>query len=355
MEKRKPKPLMIFLIVTAGILILMGVVWLFLASPVNPLSNETVEVEIENGTSTMEISNILKKDKLIRSKALFGVYIKVNRVSSLKAGTYKFRRNMSLSEIVDTLEKGSAYNPNMVKLVFKEGERVTDYAKVIEKHTNHSYDEVISVLKDKTYMQELISKYWFLTDAILNPDIYYPLEGYLAPDTYHFDNKDVEVKDIIETMLDENEKKLSSYKDALGNQIHEKITMASIVELEGTNTENRKMIVTVFNNRLASRMNLGSDVTTYYGLQVAMTSDLSSEQFASANAYNTRSTTMIGKMPVGPICNPDISSIEASINPTDNDYLFFVADKNGNIFYTKTNAEHDKKVAEIKAKGDWIW
>jgi UPF0755 protein len=64
---------------------------------------------------------------------------------------------------------------------------------------------------------------------------------------------------------------------------------------------------------------------------------------------------MIGKMPVGPICNPSLSSIEASAKPTDNDYLFFVADKNGKIYYTKTNAEHEKKVAEIKANGDWIW
>lgn len=355
MEKKKPKPLMIFLFIVAGVLILMGVVWLFLASPVRPLSKEIVEVEIKNGTSTMEISNILKKKKLIHSKVLFGVYIKLNRVSSLKAGTYKFRKNMSLAEIVDTLEKGSTYNPDMVKLVFKEGERITDYAKVIDKHTNNSYDEVISVFKDKEYMQELIAKYWFLGNEILDPNIYYPLEGYLAPDTYHFDNKDVEIKDIIETMLDENKKKLEPYKDSLGTEIHKYLTMASIVELEGTNSDNRKMIVTVFNNRLSSGMNLGSDVTTYYGLQVAMTSDLTSEQFASANAYNTRSTTMIGKMPVGPICNPDILSIEASINPTDNDYLFFVADKNGKIYYSKTMKEHEQKIAEIKQKGDWIW
>ena len=60
-------------------------------------------------------------------------------------------------------------------------------------------------------------------------------------------------------------------------------------------------------------------------------------------------------MPIGPICNPGLSSIEASINPIDSDYLFFVADKNGKIYYTKTNREHEAKIAEIKANGDWIW
>ena len=131
--------------------------------------------------------------------------------------------------------------------------------------------------------------------------------------------------------------------------------MASIVELEGTNTENRKQIVGVFENRLASNMNLGSDVTTYYALQHPMTSDLTAAQFATVNPYNTRSTTMMGKMPIGPICNPSDSSIEASVNSTKNNYYYFVADKYGKIYFTSTNAEHVAKVREIKEKGDWIW
>ena len=86
-----------------------------------------------------------------------------------------------------------------------------------------------------------------------------------------------------------------------------------------------------------------------------MNKDLSSEEFLRDNPYNTRSVNMIGKMPVGPICSSSLSSIEASLNPTDSDYLFFVADKNGKIYYTRTNKEHDQKIAEIKEKGDWIW
>ena len=131
--------------------------------------------------------------------------------------------------------------------------------------------------------------------------------------------------------------------------------MASIVEIEGTTLEDRKMIVGVFENRLKSNMNMGSDVTTYYGLQLPMTSDLTAEQFDSVNAYNTRSATMIGKMPAGPICNPGKGSIAAGMNPTKSDYYYFVADKNGKIYYTKTAKEHADKIAEIKAKGDWIW
>jgi len=353
--KRKPKPLLIVLFGLAILLLICGGTWIYLSSPIDKNNTEVIEVEIVSGTSTSQIGSILKEKKVIRSEFLFKVYTKLYSVKSLKADTYQFRQNMSLSKIVKELEEGSSYNPNLVKLTFKEGQRITDYAKVISEHTNHNYEEIIQQFKNMDYMKGLIADYWFLTDAILDSNIYYPLEGYLAPDTYYFENKNVSVDAIIKTMLDEMKKKLEPYKSVMGNDVHKYLTMASIVELEGTNTENRKMIVGIFHNRLNGGMNLGSDVTTYYGLQAAMTSDLTTEQFASVNGYNTRSVSMIGKMPIGPICNSSDSSIEASVHPTDSDYLFFVADKHGNIFYTKTNKEHDQKVAEIKAKGDWIW
>ena len=352
--KRKPK-LLFFVILLAIILIIVGGSFIYLSSPVNSKDTENVEVEIASGTSTSKIGSILKDKGLIRSELLFKIYVKVYNVSSLKASTYQLNRSMSLSDIIGVLEEGNTYNPNAIKLTFKEGLRVVDYAKVISSDTNNSYDDVVSIFKDLDYASELIEKYWFLTDAILDEDIYYPLEGYLAPDTYYFDNADVDVSTIIETMLDEMDKKLDAYKEEISSDVHGYLTMASIVELEGTNTENRSMIVGIFKNRLSRGMNLGSDVTTYYGLQADMKNDLSSADFASVNAYNTRSTTMIGKMPVGPICNPSLSSIEASLHPTDSDYLYFVADKNGKIYYTKTMAEHESKIAEIKANGDWIF
>ncbi len=351
----KPKPIF-FMIIIAIVLIVISLSYSFLIGPVNVFDNKEVEIEIPSGTSRVGIGNILKEEKIIRSKVAFNMYIRINNITSLKAGTYKLKRSMSLGKVIKELEKGSNYNPNLVVLTFKEGKRITDYAKLIEENTDNSYDDVINVINDEVYLKELINKYWFLTDDILTQGIYYPLEGYLAPDTYHFENKKVTVKEILKKVLDEEEKKLEPYKNALQNKnIHEVLTMASIVELEGTNTENRKMIVGVFNNRLKNGYNLGSDVTTYYGLQVPMNKDLTSEQFKTVNKYNTRTNAMIGKLPIGPISMPSDSSIDASLNPTDNNYLFFVADKNGKIYYTRTQAEHDAKVAEIKRNGDWIW
>lgn len=356
MIKRKPKPLLIILIVVSFLLILLACSYIYLSSPVDSTSKADIEVVIPSGTSTIEIAKILKSKDLIRSELFFNVYVKLNSKRSLKASTFILRKNMTLSEIVDILESGNTYNENVINITFKEGQRLTDYALEIADKTSHTYEEVIAICNDRVYLEELISKYWFLTDDILNSDIYYPLEGYLAPNTYQFKDKDVLIKDILEVMLDQTGEELSKYKKYItDDNIHSYITMASIVELEGTNDKNRKMIVGVFNNRLKLKMNLGSDVTTYYALQLPMTSDLTTAQFNKSNPYNTRDSDMGGKLPVGPICNPSISSIEASIMPTDNDYLYFVADKNKKIYYSKTLSEHESLVKEIKDKGDWIW
>lgn len=353
-SKFRPKPLLIVLAIIVIIIVSLILTFLYLVSPVDRGDNEEVKIVIEKGSNGTQIGDTLKEKRIIKSKFLFKVYLKIYKVNNLKASTYRFKRSMSLKEVIKLLENGYISNDDALKLTFKPGERITDYAKVISNGTSVSYEEVISLMKDKQYVTGLINDYWFLTDKILVDNIYYPLEGYLAPDTYFFD-KDVSTKEIIKTLLDEMEDNLEEYKTVMINDPHYYMTMASIVQLEGTNTENRKQIVGVFKNRLASGYNLGSDVTTYYALQADMKEDLSAAQFATINPYNTRGANMIGKMPIGPICNPSTSSIEASVNPDQNDYFFFVADKHGNIYFTKTNAEHDKKVAEIKAKGDWIF
>ena len=353
--KIKPKPFLIFLIIFAIMLIGFGCGWVYLVGPVDKSNDKDVKITVKSGTSTLKIAEILKENKIIKSKLIFRLYIKINHVNSLKAATYRFKKSMSLDEVIKLLEEGRTSNEDALKLTFKPGQRITDYAKVISNNTNTSYDDVIAIMKDREYAKELINKYWFLTDKILDENIYYPLEGYLAADTYYFDDEKVSTKEIIKRLLDKENANLEKYKTILVNDPHYYLTMASVAQLEGTNTENRKKIVGTFKNRLSSGYNMGSDVTTYYALQIDMKEDLNAEQFATINPYNTRAANMINKMPIGPICNPSLSSIEASVYPEDSNYLFFVADKHGNIYFTSTNAEHDKKVAEIKAKGDWIF
>lgn len=324
-------------------------------SPIDKSSKANIEVVIPEGMSTTNIAKTLYDKGLIRDEFFFKVYLKLNNVSSLKASTYILNKGMSLKEIVLELENGNT-NDNVIRLTFKEGESVKDYADMISKNTNITSEDFISTINDTTFIKSLINEYWFLTDSILDENIYYPLEGYLFPDTYEFSKDNLDSKTIIRKLLDEEEAKLAPYKNTLkNNNIHSIITLASIAELEGVKDEDRKMIISVFNNRLAKGMNLGSDVTTYYAFDEDMNSDLTSEMFNTYNPYNTRSSKMAGRLPVGPICNPSLSSIEAAINPSTSDYLYFVADKNRNVYFTKSVTEHDKKVQELKENGDWIW
>lgn len=355
---RKKAKISIILGIIGIILILLFFLYLFLISPMDKSSNAVIQIKIEKGTSTKEIGEELKTRGLIRSELLFALVVKINTRKSLKADVYQFQKNMSLEEIVDVLTEGSDYNPDLVRITFVEGDSAKKYAEKIAEYTNHTYEEVISKMNDVTYLNELIQTYWFLTDEILNSDIYIPLEGYLAPDTYEFENRDVSIERIIGVMLTQTDSLLEKYRkdiESSGKTVHEVLTLSSMLELEGTNTKNRKMIAGVFYNRLANHMNLGSDVTTYYALQVEMTSDLTTAQFNTINPYNTRASNMNGKLPVGPICNPSDSSLQASIYPTSNDYLYFVADKKGNIYYTKSQSEHLAKVKELKEAGLWIW
>lgn len=349
--KVKPRPLLL-VVLLAVILLVLGISWVYLASPVDKNDKKDIEVEITKGISVVKISNILKEEKLIRSKTLFKVYIKLYSNKTLKAGNYMLNRSMSLSEIVEVLEEGSKFDSSTLKLTFKEGQRITDYAKVVADSTNNNYEDVIAIFKDKNYMSELINKYWFLTNNILQDGIYYPLEGYLAPDTYYFKDSDVDTKEIIERMLDEMNKELTEYRVSLGDNVHYYLTMASIVELEGKTLEDRQNIMGVFNNRISAGMHLGSDVTTYYAFQASMSTKLTSEQYNTTNPYNTRPTSKVGP-PIGPICNPDLTSIQASINPINNNYLYFVADSNGKVYYSRTIDEQNKVIQDLISSGKW--
>ena len=84
------------------------------------------------------------------------------------------------------------------------------------------------------------------------------------------------------------------------------------------------------------------------------TRDLYSSEINKYNPYNTRGPNMTGKLPVGPISMVSIASIEAAINPNENNYIYFVADKNGTVYFTRTYDEHLEKVNELKDSGLWI-
>ncbi len=359
MKKRKLRKarLAALIIGVLGIFLLaLCCIYQYKIGPVDHDSQAAIEVVIPSGMSTANIATLLHEKGLIQDPFFFKVYLKLNRVESIKASTYLLKKNMNLETIVKALEKGTTYNKEAVRITFKEGKRLKDYAVLLAQHTNITQEEFLNKVTDKAYLTTLIQNYWFLTDTILQEDIYYGLEGYLAPDTYEFKNKEITVEEVLTTLLQQEEKNLAPLKEELQKtNIHQVITLASMAELEGVTAKDRRLIVGVFQNRLARGMNLGSDVTTYYAFDQEMVGDLTTTMFNTYNPYNTRSPQMAGKLPIGPICNPSFESIEAALHPITSDNLYFVADKHGKVYYTKNQQQHNQKVKELKENGDWIW
>ena len=316
--------------------------------------DEVVKFNIESGTSTNSIIKNLKDNDLIKDEFVAKVYLYLHKGSSFQAGKYELNKNMSLEQILLKFVNGDVINDS-ISVTFVEGKRLVDYAKTLANGLNFEEKDVLNQLKDKEFLKELIDKYWFITDEILNEKIYYPLEGYLYPDTYQFD-KNVTIKDAILKLINGLANKLESYKEQIENNKyspHQLLTMASIVELEAATADDRLNVAGVFYNRLNTHMTLGSDVTTYYASHKTFQDELTVNDLAACNAYNTRGSC-VPALPIGPIASPSSSALKAAIEPADNDYLFFVADKTKKVYFSKNAGEQAKVINELVQAGLWL-
>ena len=357
-KKRKLKVFRLLLLLLGLLLIVLLGIGVWFVIQLKPVSkkSESVNFTIKEGLSVYAVGNELHKNQLIKSVLAYKILVKIKGINEYKAGIYKLNKNYSTSKIIDTLTK-KYKNSGDIRVTFKEGKNFRNFVKIVTENTNITEDEIYAKLKDESYIDSLINKYWFLSTDIKNKDIYYPLEGYLYPETYEF-SKNVNIETIIDTLLHQTDVILSKYKDKIDSSkysIHEIITLASIIENEGVYKNDRKKIAGVFFNRLNTNMSLGSDVTTYYAFKIDFSErDLTKKEINTYNPYNTRGPKMEGKLPVGPISNFSISSLEAVLDPLIEDYYYFVADNEGNTYFTRTYEEHMKKVNELKKAGKWI-
>lgn len=340
------------------LLLSSSIVVLIYKTNIKAVSKESKEVkfEVKENQTYSTLGSELAKEGLIKSEFFYKIYIKFNKPTTLQKGIYTLNKNMDLKQIVSELEKGSNFNENLINITIKEGLNIRKIAKVISENTNNSEEDFINLMTDKTYINSLINEYWFLSDDILNGDIYYPLEGYLFPETYQI-GKEYGVKDIVKVLLNQTNKILSEYKNDIENSkysIHQIMTLSSIVELEAGNADDRSGVAGVFYNRLNSGWTLGSDVTTYYGSKIDdfKISLTYKELNDCSNKYNTRCNTLVG-LPVGPICNPGLESIVASIKPSSHNYFYFVADCNGKTYMNTNSNGHSSTINMLKGQNNW--
>ena len=337
-------------------IVALGITYKVNISPVDSSDSTKIEVVIPSNTSTKEIGKILKENDLIRSSTFFNIYVKLFKVEGLQSGSHSLSKDMNLEEILEELKKkDTSSSDSEIKIKFTEGINIRQLANKIAETTNNSYDDVMKLVNDEEYIDELIKKYWFITEDIKNDELYYKLEGYLFPDTYFYKSKDVSVKVIFAKMLTRTDEILSKYKDDITEKnlsVHYILTLASIIEKEGK-TRDFKDISSVFYNRIDSNMKFESCATAIYGAKKEF-SDIQNrvitdEVMKVENAYNTYYV----QIPVGPICLPGEEAIEAAINPSDTKYLFFLSDNRGITYFFNTYSEHQQKQRELVQAGKW--
>lgn len=308
--------------------------------PVDPNATDEIAIEVPMGSGVTLISKILEKNGVVKNAQIFKYYAKFKNESQFQAGNYKLTKAMTLDEIIESLKTGKVYREPVFTMTVPEGLTLEQIAAIIEKNTNFTAQQFMDKVTDATYIEGLMGQYPnLLTEEIYNENIRYALEGYLYPATYPFYEENPSLTAIIETMLSATNDIVTEYRSIIDEKemtAHELLTFASLLEEEATAQTDRETIASVFYNRLSIDMPLQTDPTVLYSLGSHKDRVLY-EDLEVDNPYNTYKNT---GLPPGPIAGAGKVSIEAALNPSQTDYLYFLADKEGTNHFAKTYDEH---------------
>lgn len=314
------------LIIIVSLFALLSLLWWKQAiKPVNPLYRESVSFTIEKGASVRSIADKLEKQGLVRSAVAFFLIVRFGGLSdNIQAGNFFLNPSMDLKTIAQTLQHGTID----IKLTVPEGWRKEEIAL-------------------KIAQEFAIPESEFLKEA---------REGYLFPDTYRIPN-DISLTDLLDIFQKNFDKKNASIDQ---NKLTEKkisldelIIIASMVEREAKFVEDRPLIASVILNRLEIGMKLDIDATVQYALGFQnqekqwWKKNLTKEDLAIDSPYNTY---LNNGLPPTPISNPGLSAIESVLNAPKNNFLYYVADKNGKTHFAETIEEHQSNIAKYLNK-----
>lgn len=353
-----------------GILLVVILVTVFLGyrffdsamKPLHPNSNQQIQIDIPIGTTPRQVGSILQEKKVVKNGSVFNYYAKKQSLANFQAGYYVLSPSMTLKQIADKLQKGGSATPievNGPKLLIREGENIDQIAKSMSK-TNDRFTgkQFLSLMNDQTFIKQLAAKYpELLGSAMKAQNVRYRLEGYLFPAVYPID-KDSSLKDLVTQMVAKEDAVLKPYYSKLKEKnltVQQALSVASLVEMEGSKASDRPKIAGVFLNRISKGDTLGSDVSTRYAVHKSATQALTESDLQSDNPYNTRVNT--GYMP-GPVDSPGESSIMAVIN-ADREYMFFFAVTKkvdnkynvGDVLYFKDINSFNAAVAKYNPEG----
>ncbi len=294
----------------------------------NSDSQEKVIVQIDQGATVDQILTKLVDQGVIQEKWL--TYVKLylkqeNLAAKLQAGTYELPKNLSIKEVIDSLQNGK--NPD-IWVTIPEGLRKDEIADILNQElskadtTNFSKEEFLRLTTDKAYIQTL-----GLTVNISD------LEGYLFPDRYAFP--------ITTKTSDTIDKMVKNFITKVGTaDTYDQIILASIVEREGFSDQDRPIIAGIFIKRLEEGWLLQACATVLYPLK-DWKHEITDADKESDSPYNTYKKP---GLPPTPICNPGLESINAVRNYKKTDYYYYIHDNNAIVHYAKTLEEHNANI-----------
>lgn len=352
-------------LITAIIIALLATgffVYRYVDSSIKPLdssSTEYITVDIPEGSGNKYIGQILEKAGVIKSATVFNYYTKFKNYSNFQSGYYNLQASMDLDEICKLLKKGGTpqpEKPSLGKILVTEGYTIKQISEAVTKNsakknasTPYSSEDFLKVVQDEDFISKMAAKYPKLLSSLPSADqVTYRLEGYLFPATYSY-YKETSMEDIVEEMISTMDSYMSQYYDTIaasGKSVNDVLTLASLVEKEGSTDDDRRNIASVFYNRMNNNMPLQSNIAILYamgklGEETSLAADASIDTSIDS-PYNVYTNT--GLMP-GPVDSPSLAAIEATVNPASTDYYYFVADvKTGKVYYSENFDDHQANV-----------
>jgi UPF0755 protein len=315
-----------------------GAAWLDsqISRPYRGHRPQEVFVDVPRGTSRWGVAGILRHEDVIRSRLAFALFSDWHLRKPLQAGEYYFDQPVNSREVFWKISHGRIF---VRTILIPEGWTMYDIAAEIDQQKICSREEFIAAAHETSLISDL--------DPQANS-----LEGFLFPSTYEFTRHSTceqvvkrmvqNFRAVWETIDTESSPALSQ-----GFTAEQIVTLASLVERETPNAEERPLVAGVFYNRLRLKVPLQCDPTVQYAMEVAghPEKEVRPPDLRIDSPYNTYEHA---GLPPGPIANPGEASLRAALSPATTDYLYFVANDEGGHSFSRTLAEHNRNVARLR-------
>ncbi len=330
----------------------------------------SIVVDLPPGSGSMSIGELLEEMGLIGNGQVFRFYARFNGEAGFQTGKHEVQGGMSYDELIEALSEEPPPRETM-RLTFPEGRTAMQFARVFEDAGLFTAQEFLDAANNVSLYDDIE----FFQHIDYQPDTWMMAEGYLPPDTFDF-YTDSTPEEAARNLYEWFDRKLSDMTfttedgeldiyemmERQGLSLRETITLASIVEEEASNNdENQAMVAGVFYNRLKSedfpfdelpRRTLGSDVTYRYVLEW-ISRDYGNDYEAVPWALKYAYLALDGDeelregLPVGPISSPATYTIQATLQPQQHNYFYFLTDYYGTYYYAETYAQHEQNIATM--------